>query len=268
MTDILCQNCGAPAQPGVITCGFCNRPVSAEAAQNAVPCHQCKTLNVAGTQQCTHCKAWLVVQCVFCAQLTAYTATACGACGEAFAGAPERKAARDQQLSHQKMMETVGTVAPFAVGALGALAGAVIGARYGSDSSGSQNVYGGSGQGSSSDGFLSNVVHRTEYEAHQAHQNYQQQYQPQGSSFEEDLRSEVRGRSHQQSTYESDESSSQTRGRGGDTEDSSNTRGGRGDTEASDDSGSVRGGGASAERDDSSDDSSTETSDDDDSSGR
>ncbi|MGZ5968576.1 MAG: hypothetical protein ACXWP4_12980, partial [Polyangiales bacterium] len=123
----VCQSCGAPARPGMVSCEFCENPVSAEAAKHAIGCPQCKTLNVDTSQQCMKCKAWLVVQCLFCNQLTAYTLPACRQCNEPFVGAAERKAQRDADLRRQQLIQTAGAVAPIAGGLLGAVAGAVLG---------------------------------------------------------------------------------------------------------------------------------------------
>lgn len=127
--DLVCQSCGAPAKPNLVECEFCEKPISAEAAAHAVGCPQCKTLNAGGQQQCHKCKAWLVVQCVFCSHLSPHTAPACLQCNEPFAGALERKAQRDSSQRNQQIFQTVGMVAPAAVGLLGGVAGALLGDR-------------------------------------------------------------------------------------------------------------------------------------------
>lgn len=127
--DLVCQSCGAPAKPNLVECEFCEKPISADAAANAVPCPQCKALNAGGQQQCHKCKAWLVVQCVFCSHLSPHTKPACVQCNEPFAGAPERKAQRDSAQRNQQIMSAVGAVAPAAGGLLGGIAGAILGDR-------------------------------------------------------------------------------------------------------------------------------------------
>jgi len=125
--DTVCASCGAPVRPGVIECEFCERPVSAEAAKNAIPCKQCRTLNAETAQQCIKCKAWVVVQCVFCNHLTRNDAAACLSCREPFMGAAERKAARDAQLRNQQYMNVAVAAAPLAGSLIGGLAGALLG---------------------------------------------------------------------------------------------------------------------------------------------
>jgi hypothetical protein len=58
------------------------------------------------------------VSCIFCGHITPYNQPACLSCHEPFAGAAQRKAARDQQLQQQQTMQTVGEVAGI-VGAIG-----------------------------------------------------------------------------------------------------------------------------------------------------
>jgi hypothetical protein len=133
----VCTSCGAPARPGIIVCEFCERPVSAEAAKNAITCRQCRTLNGETAQQCMKCKGWLVVQCVFCNQLSRHDASACASCREPFAGAAERKAAHDADRQRQQIFQTAGAVAPIAGSLIGGLAGAFLGNSFGHSSSGS-----------------------------------------------------------------------------------------------------------------------------------
>lgn len=125
--SLVCQSCGAPARPGIVTCEFCEQFVSAEAARTAIACPQCRTANAGQNQQCLKCQAWLVVRCVFCERLSPYTSPACVACNEPFAGAMERKAQRESEIKRQQMLQTVGAVAPIAGGLLGGVAGALLG---------------------------------------------------------------------------------------------------------------------------------------------
>ena len=146
--DLVCQSCGAPAKPNLVECEFCEKPISAEAAAKAVGCPQCKTLNAGGQQQCHKCKAWLVVQCVFCSHLSPHSSPACLQCNEPFAGALERKAQRDSSQRNQQIFQTVGMVAPAAVGLLGGVAGALLGDRVAHSGGLSGNPsYGGYGPG-------------------------------------------------------------------------------------------------------------------------
>jgi len=129
--DTVCSSCGAPAKPGVIMCEFCDNPINAEAAKRAIHCKQCQTLNVETAQQCMKCKGWLVVQCLFCNHLTRNDAPGCARCNEPFAGAAERKAARDAQVKQQQMFQVAGAVAPIAGSLLGGVAGAFLGNSFG-----------------------------------------------------------------------------------------------------------------------------------------
>jgi hypothetical protein len=129
-----CETCGAPAQPGVVKCFYCGRPVSKEAADSAIPCPQCKELNVWGAQRCVKCQTWIVVQCIFCGAISPHTVSACMGCNEAFAGAPERKAARDTAVAQQQAavqnqqnVQTAVQVGGVAASFLGAMAGGIIG---------------------------------------------------------------------------------------------------------------------------------------------
>jgi predicted RNA-binding Zn-ribbon protein involved in translation (DUF1610 family) len=124
---IECETCGAPAQPGVLKCQYCGRPVSAELAKNAIPCPSCKELNIWGAQRCVKCQAWVVVQCVFCGAISPHTMSACMNCQEAFSGAPERKAAREAQIQQQQATQTAVAVGGVAASFLGAMAGGVLG---------------------------------------------------------------------------------------------------------------------------------------------
>ena len=149
--ETVCSTCGAPAKPGVIVCEFCERPISVEAAQRAIKCKQCATLNAETAQQCTRCKQWLVVQCLFCSHVTRHDAPACGQCNEPFMGAAERKAQRDAQARHQQMFQVAGAVAPLASSLLGGVAGAMLGGSF-AQSSPAGSSWGGSPFGGPSHG--------------------------------------------------------------------------------------------------------------------
>jgi hypothetical protein len=68
-----------------------------------------------------------VVQCVFCGAISPHTMSACMGCNEAFAGAPERKAAREAQVQSQQNVQTAVAVGGVAASFLGAMAGGVLG---------------------------------------------------------------------------------------------------------------------------------------------
>lgn len=92
-----CPKCGAPRSLEKVICDFCKAPYDLEEARRAIPCPRCKDLFLPSTQKCPKCDVWLVVSCVFCGALSPYNRPACESCGEVFAGAPERKAAQQQQ---------------------------------------------------------------------------------------------------------------------------------------------------------------------------
>lgn len=97
MNAALCPTCGANRLPGHVVCKFCSRPYSPELAASAIRCSACGVLSTSDQSKCVGCGGWIVVQCVFCTALSPSTAASCVKCGEVFAGAPERKAARDAE---------------------------------------------------------------------------------------------------------------------------------------------------------------------------
>jgi hypothetical protein len=93
--------------------------VSQEALRHAVRCPQCKHPVLEGTMQCTQCK--YVEQCLFCARVSPIGAQQCVACNEAFVGMKERKAARDEELRRQQMIQVGTQVAEVALPLVGSL---------------------------------------------------------------------------------------------------------------------------------------------------
>ena len=73
----------------------------------------------------------VVVQCVFCGDLSPHNVPACVKCGEAFAGAPERFAERQRSQHLQQGLNIAGSVGNVAASFLGAAVGA--GAFSGND---------------------------------------------------------------------------------------------------------------------------------------
>jgi hypothetical protein len=94
-----CDNCGGDRGVGRVICTYCKRPCSDELMEGAIACPSCRTLSTSDQQKCVACGVWIVVQCVFCAATSPYTATACTACHEIFAGAAERKARGEYRSS-------------------------------------------------------------------------------------------------------------------------------------------------------------------------
>ena len=67
--------------------------------------------NTLRRQQCSRCNGWIVVQCVFCGSLSPRTLSACMRCNEAFAGAWERKQAREGQQQVKEAEQILGSIA-------------------------------------------------------------------------------------------------------------------------------------------------------------
>jgi len=124
----VCHSCGAPDSGELVTCKFCRQAVSAEAMRTAIPCPnpQCKMLNRWGKQKCGQCQAWIIVSCVFCGSLSPHNMSNCMRCNEAFAGAPQRKAAQQQQQQHHQNMQSVGTWGNVAAAFAGAAVGSAV----------------------------------------------------------------------------------------------------------------------------------------------
>ena len=139
--DAICAHCGAPDLGELVVCKFCGSPYSEEAARTAIPCPQCKTLCRWGKQKCAACQAWIVVSCVFCGALSPCNMSNCSSCNEAFAGAPQRKAAMQQQQQHQQQMQDVGTWGTVAAAFVGAAAGAALSTDFSSSSSVDTETY-------------------------------------------------------------------------------------------------------------------------------
>ena len=115
----VCGSCGAPDDGQEVLCKYCEHAVSAEVQASAIPCGQCNHLNRWGRQQCSRCSAWIVLQCVFCGALSPRTMSACMSCNEAFAGAFERKKAREAQQQTALVEEVLGDAAVIAESLLG-----------------------------------------------------------------------------------------------------------------------------------------------------
>lgn len=124
--EAACSLCGAPDDGEFVVCRFCAHPFSEEASQNAIPCPRCGIACRWGKQKCGRCQAWLVVSCVFCGAFSPYNVANCLQCGEAFAGAAQRKAAVESQRETQEAMNVVSTVGSVAAPLLGIALGAVL----------------------------------------------------------------------------------------------------------------------------------------------
>ncbi|MCC6647039.1 MAG: hypothetical protein IT374_15880 [Polyangiaceae bacterium] len=122
-----CPRCGAPQKPGYALCPFCRAAYSEQAARHAIPCKKCGELSAWGQSRCVRCREWIVVQCLFCNNVSPHTVSGCLACGEAFQGMQARKAARDAEVSRQRTLQTVGAWGPVGASFLGSVAGAYLG---------------------------------------------------------------------------------------------------------------------------------------------
>ncbi|MCC7536995.1 MAG: zinc ribbon domain-containing protein [Deltaproteobacteria bacterium] len=97
-----CENCGAPATPGLVACGYCDDPLPGMGP--GVACPNCGDRNVATNASCVSCRTSLVKSCVFCGVASPFTAVYCVRCNESFVGAAERKAEREQAARNQQMI--------------------------------------------------------------------------------------------------------------------------------------------------------------------
>lgn len=122
----LCASCGAPDDGERVHCKYCRNAIGAEVARAAIPCPRCRTACRWGKQKCFACDAWIVVACVFCGAISPHHVPNCLKCDEAFAGAPARKAALEQERQRQADLNAVGQWAPVA-GVVAAFAGGALG---------------------------------------------------------------------------------------------------------------------------------------------
>jgi hypothetical protein len=127
-----CNTCGAPDSGELVTCKYCKQAVSAEAQRTAIPCPNpsCRVSCRWGKQKCGQCQAWLVVSCLFCGSLSPHNISNCMQCNEAFAGAAQRMAARQQQQQHQQNMQQANVLGNVAA----TFAGAALGVALSDDS--------------------------------------------------------------------------------------------------------------------------------------
>lgn len=127
-----CANCGAPDDGEFVNCRYCKHAVSAEALAKAIPCPNpaCRTACRWGKQKCAACQSWIIVSCVFCGSLSPHNCSNCLRCNEAFAGAPQRKAAMQQQQQHQQQMQNVSAWGGVAAAFAGAAVGSSLGGHH------------------------------------------------------------------------------------------------------------------------------------------
>ena len=97
-----CENCGAPATPGLVACGYCDDPLPGMGPGE--PCPNCGDRNVPSNPACVSCRTSLMKACVFCGLASPIATIHCIRCGESFVGAAERKAEREQAARNQQMI--------------------------------------------------------------------------------------------------------------------------------------------------------------------
>jgi hypothetical protein len=101
MTDE-CETCGAAKNPGLVACSYCE--TAYPNAPRGIDCPACGDDNRPHLVRCATCGGSLMRSCVFCGSATSIALAGCATCGEAFEGAEERKAGREQQLRQQQMI--------------------------------------------------------------------------------------------------------------------------------------------------------------------
>ena len=92
-----CENCGAADNGADVICKFCNHPIAKDLLASAIPCPVCRAPNRPGRTECSSCRGSLLLQCIFCGHATPASKSDCDKCGEAFAGAAERKQSREAE---------------------------------------------------------------------------------------------------------------------------------------------------------------------------
>lgn len=130
MSSNECPTCGAPKTVGLAACHYCKAALPDAGA--GITCPKCEAVNVEQNATCVLCNASLSRGCLFCGGASPLTAAACGRCGEAFAGAEERKRQRDQQAQDQQTMhmieEGIGVLGAAATSSGGGGGGGLLGA--------------------------------------------------------------------------------------------------------------------------------------------
>ncbi len=88
-----CHTCGAAPLAGLAACPYCR--CAYQGVAPGVTCPGCTAINARGRTVCAQCNGSLTRACVFCAFATPLDQPQCARCHEPFAGAEERKRARD-----------------------------------------------------------------------------------------------------------------------------------------------------------------------------
>jgi hypothetical protein len=112
----LCQSCGAPCNPGLVACSYCEAPFPG--APTGVNCPACGDDNRPHLSACATCNHSLTQSCLFCNGVSSIVISYCYHCREPFEGAEARMKQREEQARQQQMMglasqgiSTIGSVA-------------------------------------------------------------------------------------------------------------------------------------------------------------
>jgi hypothetical protein len=111
-----CENCGAPDDGEHVMCKYCKSPITKDLLSSAIACPVCKAPNRAGRSTCSSCNGSLLLTCLFCGHESPASMSDCQKCGEAFAGAAERKKTHDTE-------HMLGAVGSFVTNLVGAASG-------------------------------------------------------------------------------------------------------------------------------------------------
>ena len=116
-----CDNCGAPRNAGLVSCSYCDTPYPG--APDGIDCPACGDDNKPHLVACASCGASLMRSCIFCGGSSSIAYASCARCGEAFEGAEQRKATREEAQRQQQMMH----LAESGLSVLGQVAGSSAG---------------------------------------------------------------------------------------------------------------------------------------------
>lgn len=121
-----CPNCTAPREAGTVVCRYCKTALVRDVQSEAVQCPQCSEYSDIRATNCSKCKAWVVVKCMFCGGLSPHHFPSCAHCRELFAGAAERWQQRKDEGESAQRMQMLSSVGSVAAVFLGAAAGAAL----------------------------------------------------------------------------------------------------------------------------------------------
>jgi hypothetical protein len=105
VSESICETCGAPHTAGLAACVFCKTPYVK--GESGVTCPKCGSVNAGSNADCVSCHESLLRPCIFCGGASPLSAAECVRCHEAFAGAAERKRARDEEQRQAQVVRVV-----------------------------------------------------------------------------------------------------------------------------------------------------------------